>query len=62
MPFGSEIKEEKKPCRTCTDFKTWAKNQNNVYRAKLEDVSENLENLKREHFNVKREFFFWWHV
>lgn len=27
---------DKKPCRTCTDFKTWAKQQQNVYKAKSE--------------------------
>lgn len=33
--FG-EMSGEKKPCRTCTDFKTWAKHQQNVYKAKSE--------------------------
>lgn len=36
MQFGSSSNGEKKPCRTCTDFNTWAKQQKTVYRAKSE--------------------------
>ncbi|XP_031621091.1 FAD-linked sulfhydryl oxidase ALR [Contarinia nasturtii] len=36
MQFG-EMSGEKKPCRTCTDFKTWAKHQQNVYKAKTKE-------------------------
>lgn len=40
MQFGPDSHSDKKPCRTCTDFKTWAKQQQTVYKAKTE-VNQN---------------------
>lgn len=34
MNFDTNTNGEKKPCRTCTDFKTWAKQQQSVYKSK----------------------------
>lgn len=36
MHIGPEPKDEKKPCRTCTDFQTWAKQQKSIYKPKSE--------------------------
>lgn len=37
MHAGSSNKsDEKKPCRTCTDFRTWAKQQKTIYQSKSE--------------------------
>lgn len=47
MQFGIESHSDKKPCRTCTDFKTWAKQQKTVYKAKSE-VSETMRNASIE--------------
>lgn len=33
---SSTSNDEKKPCRTCTDFRTWAKQQKNIYESKSE--------------------------
>lgn len=39
MHLGPDTGTEKKPCRTCTDFKTWAKQQQSIYKSKS-DVSQ----------------------
>lgn len=36
MHIGGEQNNDKKPCRTCTDFQTWAKQQKSVFKAKSE--------------------------
>lgn len=36
MHMGPDTSSEKKPCRTCTDFKTWAKQQQTIYKTKSE--------------------------
>lgn len=39
MHTGSSTSNgEKKPCRTCIDFKTWAKQQKNRYESKSEVI------------------------
>lgn len=45
MHSDSDSHDDKKPCRTCTDFKTWAKQQKSTYTVhKKPEVSCKIRN------------------
>lgn len=45
MHSGPDSHDDKKPCRTCTDFKTWAKQQKSAYNVyKKPEVSCKIQN------------------